>query len=256
MNDDLQDMGAQIGSDAESIAQVDNLSSDDFNKHSNDVQSEVHSDSTKSASKNNSSSKSMSKISDDDKAEIRKQKIAAMTLASKDKDLDLAQRRDVVNKTILRVLRRSLGQKFKEMFPKKFKSKDAKNKWYFEYIKMFCVNLFGTNHELLPELQFYMASIIYPSHMNKNDLSQSGISKDSFDLFHSCLYKYSHTKLINLFEVKPLGLIYKTFFTGSLEQILRSESSVCKNYDLYSVAFREFLEVFEGASDASTHKLD
>ena len=39
--------------------------------------------------------------------------------------VDLAQRKDVVNKTILRIVRRFYIQSFKEMFAKKFKSKEA-----------------------------------------------------------------------------------------------------------------------------------
>lgn len=136
------------------------------------------------------------------------------SLVDKDSNMqaaDLAQRKDVVNKTILRIVRRFFIQSFKEMFAKKFKSKEAKSKWYFEYVKKFTVELFGAAHPDLHVLQTYMCSIINPKHMTQQDIKATGLEKEQFFTFHNCLYKYSHTRLISLFEIKPLGQLYDYF---------------------------------------------
>lgn len=167
-------------------------------------------------------------------------------------DVDLAQRRDVVNKTVLRIMRRYFMQKFRDMYAQKFKCKEAKNKWYFEYIKKFTIELFGIDHEDLALLQAYMASIINPKNMNANDIVDSGLDKEDMFAFHNTLYKYSHTRLVNLLKVKPLSILYAHFYTRPIEELIRSEPSVSKNISLYLTAFKDFMRVFDGAADVVT----
>lgn len=179
-------------------------------------------------------------------------KLATVNKNSVNSDIDLSQRRDVINKTILRILRRYFTQLFKDSFDEQFKSKVAKSEWYFECIKEFCFKLFGKKHEMIDEIQYYMASIIMPKNVTKKDMVEGQVSQEQFDAFHNCLYKYSHTKLVNLLEIKPLGVIYEKFFNGPLDDLLQSETSVLKNYQLYMVVFKEFFEIFSGAADVST----
>lgn len=167
-------------------------------------------------------------------------------------DIDLAQRRDVVNKTVLRIMRRYFMQKFRDMYSQKFKCKEAKIKWYFEYIKKFTIELFGVDNEDLALLQAYIASIINPKNMSSNDIKESGLDKEDMFAFHNTLYKYSHTRLVNLLKVKPLSIIYAHFYTRPIEELIRSEPSVNKNIQLYLTAFKDFMRVFDGAADVVT----
>jgi len=184
--------------------------------------------------------------------------IQKLTSSVVDKDsnaeaLDLATRRDVVNKTILRIVRRFYIQSFKDMFAKKFKSKEAKSKWYYEYVKKFTAEIFGSAHPDLDVLQTYMCSIINPKHMTSQDVKATGLEKEQFFTFHNCLYKYSHTRLINLFEVKPLGALYDYFYKcPGMTEIIRSEPSVNKNLTIYQAAFRDFSRIFHGMADPTT----
>lgn len=185
---------------------------------------------------------------------LKKEKVKNMpkgTLTASD-DTDLSQRRDVVNKTVLRIMRRYFMQKFRDMYPQKFKCKDAKSKWYFEYIKRFTAELFGQTHPDLEMLQIYMASIINPKHMTNANIKDTELEKDQFLTFYNTLYKYSHTRLVNLFKVQSLGTLYNHFYYGPMDEIIRSETSVSKNLKLYSAAFADFLRVFEGTTDAHT----
>jgi len=168
-------------------------------------------------------------------------------------EVDLAVRRDVVNKTVLRIMRRFFMQKFKEAFPHKFKCKESKSKWYFEYVKKLVIELFGAEHPELRMLQIYMASIINPKHMTNVNMKETGFEKEDFLSFYNTIYKYSHTRLSNLFKVNAYKEIYAYFYNiGPMDQIIKSETSVSKNSTLYSKAFADFYNVFEGSADVLT----
>ena len=187
---------------------------------------------------------------DINQGKISKQMINDTQLRSTNiETIDLAQRRDVINKTVLRILRRFYIQKFKEMFPEKFKTKQAKNKWFFEYVKKFTIQLFGADHEDLKILQAYLASIINTKHMTKNDIIETQLENQEFLTFYNTLYKYSHTRVINLFRVKPIGILYVYFFRAPKTEMLKSEVSVHNNSQLYEVAFSDFWKVFRGELD-------
>lgn len=186
---------------------------------------------------------------DDNKTAIKEKKYIRTKLTSvveNEKEAGLSLRRDVINKTVLRMFRRYFSHSFKDMFPKKFKSKESKKKWYFNAIKEFCSKTFGANHEKLNEIQFYMASVINPKGMTQQNIEETGLPMEQFEMFHDCLYKYSHTKFVNLLKIETLGTIYEYFYNGPLEDLLRSEPSACKNYSAYSVALTEFYQVSLG----------
>lgn len=168
-------------------------------------------------------------------------------------DVDLSVRRDVVNKTVLRVMRRFFMQKFKAAYPKKFRGKEAKSKWYFEYIKKLVVELFGEDHPDLKVLQTNMAAIINPKHMTPADIAETGLDKEEFLTFYNTIYKYSHTRLASLFQIRALKTIFNHFYNGPMDQIIKSETSVNKNSTLYLQAFEDFHKVFESyTGDSST----
>ena len=54
---------------------------------------------------------------------------------SNEADTNFALRRDVINKTVLRMVRRYFTQIFKKTYPKMFRSKKPKPSWYFIHIK-------------------------------------------------------------------------------------------------------------------------
>lgn len=183
-------------------------------------------------------------------------KISAQAVKPSSSEIDLSNRRDVVNKTVLRVMRRFFMQKFKEAYPKKFKGKEAKSKWYFEYIKKLVIKLFGEDHPELTILQTTMAAIINPKHMTAADILETGLEKEEFLTFYNTIYKYSHTRLASLFKVEALSQIYAYFFNGPMDQIISSEASVKKNSTLYSKAFSDFQRVFESHTGDSSIVLE
>ena len=74
--------------------------------------------------------------------------------------INLATRRDVVNKTILRVLRRYLSCKFKSDVEQVYDGKSDKQTKYFSYVGNLAAQMFGERHSQIKLLHFYLASII------------------------------------------------------------------------------------------------
>ncbi|CAI2370814.1 unnamed protein product [Moneuplotes crassus] len=181
---------------------------------------------------------------------------SSKTPKSTKEDIDLSIRRDVVNKTVLRVMRRFFMQKFKDAYPKKFRSKEAKSKWYFEYIKKLTAELFGVDNPDLKVLQINMAAIINPKHMTAADITETGLEKEEFLTFYNTIYKYSHTRLASLFKITSLKTIFNYFYNGPMDQIINSETSVKKNSTLYFKAFEDFQRVFEGYTGDSSAVLE
>ena len=102
------------------------------------------------------------------------------------------------------------------------------------------LRFFGSANPDLHILQTYLASIINPKHMTSQDIKETGLESEKFFTFHNCLYKYSHTRLVNLFEVKPLAILYNYFYNhSSMTEIIRSEPSVNKNFEIYISAVKQ-----------------
>ena len=165
---------------------------------------------------------------------------------------DLAKRRDVVNKTILRILRRFLSHQYKMTISQEINEKVHKREFFFKSVQKLAIQIFGDSHQELNILHFYLASIIDPKFINETDIAESGAKLEDTMIFYNCLYKYSHTKLVNLFEVKPIGKIYEYFYNQAKDSILQSEESVSKNKEIYSLVLDEFLHIFQGKIDIAT----
>lgn len=184
---------------------------------------------------------------------IRKRTKLLSSGESSSKDIiDLATRRDVVNKTILRVLRRYLTQKLKECTPVETDGKQNKREKFFMNVKNLATEMFGKNHANFKILHFYIASIIDYKYLTVQDVESSGVESEELTTFYDCLYKYSHTRLVNLFSVQPLGEIYNYFYNEAKDRILDSETSLSKNKSLYKKVMKEFEQIFLGKIDINT----
>lgn len=87
---------------------------------------------------------------------------------SQDTGMNLALRKDVINKTILRSIRRFIMNKHRECSKEYFESKDHRSKWYFDSIINFSKQIvdhpdFETDKPLTLQIQYYLGSIIFPN---------------------------------------------------------------------------------------------
>mmetsp|Transcript_41998 Transcript_41998/g.48656 ORF Transcript_41998/g.48656 Transcript_41998/m.48656 type:complete len:91 (+) Transcript_41998:668-940(+) len=89
--------------------------------------------------------------------------------------------------------------------------------------------------------------------MKKN--SGSPHDRNKFQNFYSCLYKYSHKKLLKLFQSKVLHFMFRKFIEeGPLEELLTDDSTLQRNPDVYRKASQNFLDLFRehNAYDSSS----
>ena len=182
----------------------------------------------------------------------KRTKLLSAGCSSSKEIVDLAQRRDVVNKTILRVMRRFLTQKLKVNFPQEYEGKEDKQNRFFDNVRNLAVLMFGEENNDLDTLHFFLASIIDHKYLKEEDLISAGASESDKMVFYDCLYKYSHTRLVNLFSVEPLGEIYRHFYEEAKHSILESETSLSKNRPLYEKVMEEFQLIFQGKIDINT----
>lgn len=182
----------------------------------------------------------------------KRTKLLSAGCSSSKEIVDLAQRRDVVNKTILRVMRRFLTQKLKTNFPQEYEGKEDKQNRFFDNVRNLAVLMFGEENSELDTLHFFLASIIDHKYLKEQDLISAGASESDKTVFYDCLYKYSHTRLVNLFSVEPLGEIYRHFYEEARHSILESEASLSKNRPLYEKVMEEFQLIFQGKIDINT----
>ena len=184
---------------------------------------------------------------------IRKRtKLTSIGLDNESEVVDLAKRRDVVNKTIFRILRRFLTQEFRALVPLQQEDKNSKRDKFFQSVKEYAKNIFEENHSEFKILHFYLASIIDHKYITKENAIACDINFIESTTFYDWIYKYSHTRLVNLFEVKPIGKIYEYFYNKAKDSVLSSESSVIKNSELYSQLLEEFNLIFQGKIDIAT----
>lgn len=166
--------------------------------------------------------------------------------------IDLSKRRDVVNKTILRVLRRYLTQEFKTLVPQQYEDKEEIFEKFYENVKLYADKIFGESNPDIKILHFYLASVIDHRNIKEKDILESEMVSRDLTIFYDCLYKYSHTRLVNLFGVKPLGVIFEYFYNSAKDNVLKNEGACAKNKALYSKVLEEFLFIFQGKIDIAT----
>jgi hypothetical protein len=184
---------------------------------------------------------------------VRKRtKLLSSGESSSKNTINLATRRDVVNKTILRVLRRYLTTKFKNEVEPVYEGKTDKHTKYFAYVKKLAILMFGESHPQIKLLHFYLASIIDHKYMTDEDVEESGAGSEDLTIFYNWLYKYSHTRMVNLLHVGPIGQIYEKFYEEAKDSVLLNEVSLSKNKKLYSKVMDEFLYVYLGELDISS----
>lgn len=67
-----------------------------------------------------------------------------------------------------------------------------------------------------------------------------------FQNFYSCLYKYSHKKLLKLFQSKVLYFMFRKFFEeGPFDDLLVNDATLQRNPEVYQKASDNFINLFK-----------
>ena len=143
-------------------------------------------------------------------------------LMKKKYGVKLSVRKDVVNKTLFRSLKRY----YTDLFLKDFTlSKKESAESYLKKVKTFSSQIFAENLQKVSgnvtyeQIEKFLSILISPNHV-KNLLTEAGdlaLHKE----FYSCLYQYSHKKLAKMLMNPICGYLFSDFITsGNLTQFI------------------------------------
>lgn len=160
--------------------------------------------------------------------------------------VNLSIRRDVVNKTLFRSLKRH----YTELFMAKFElAKNEPTESYLKKIDTFCFSLFNDKLAALQtwgitfeEVKKFISIIVSPNHI-KNSLSESAdvtLYKD----YYSCLYQYSHKKLAKMLMNNVCGYLFNDFITsGQLSNFISKCSTMSQHSEVYEKTAADFIKL-------------
>jgi len=157
---------------------------------------------------------------------------------------DLSKRGDVVNKTLLRSMKRYYFTEFDSIY--NFSSMDNKDKFaqFKTLVKKFVTEEMQISKDLsekeVDDVVFFIGSMISHVHMRRGiTISKMRTQVNSV---HKCLYTYSHKKLSQLMQQEGFKYVLEDFvkFDG-LDVVLNSEETMLKQQDLYKEAATELL---------------
>jgi hypothetical protein len=169
-------------------------------------------------------------------------------------NVSLAVRKDVINKTILRVMKRYLTKQFHECFEKVPSNCEDRMKSYSQNIRKFIDIKFQIQPSEKKITEFYLANTIYPKLMSKEYTKRlneelGNTSKNELCQLYECMYKYSHSKLLDLFKLTPVQTLFLHFYQQGLDEVMASEQAMLKNPKLYLDAIELFKDAFMNVID-------
>lgn len=161
----------------------------------------------------------------------------------------LSIRRDVVNKTLFRSLKRFYTDKFNEFYVITKKDSTAN---YMEKIHYFTLINFSQKTEdlnskglTIDQVEKFMSIMISPNHVKSalTDITDINLHKD----YYSCLYQYSHKKLANMLLSPVCGYLFTDFINSrNLTNFISTCSTMSQHPEAYEKAGINFLQIIMG----------
>jgi hypothetical protein len=163
---------------------------------------------------------------------------------SKTVSKDLSKRPDVVNKTILRSMKRFYFTEF-ETFSGFSAMPDSQRFAKFhqlirEYILSEFKSLSDLSEQELNDTIFFFGSMISHIHMRRG--IKVSKQRTQVNFVHKCLYNYSHKKLAQLMTQGGFKHVLRDFVNfGGIDVVIKGEETLAKNQDVYKTSAEELL---------------
>ena len=155
------------------------------------------------------------------------------------KNESLATREDVVNKTILRWLKRfylrklyELGQNINRRNFKKSPTREI-----IDTLRSTCLSLFGSNS--IDENLVHFLLIILRLKPNKKIAFDKQIEEKGYKVA-SWMYKYSNVKFSELFTIKELKFLFDFMTDNFYDEVLEIEKTIKANQDKYEETIKAY----------------
>mmetsp|Transcript_6959 Transcript_6959/g.7782 ORF Transcript_6959/g.7782 Transcript_6959/m.7782 type:complete len:196 (+) Transcript_6959:672-1259(+) len=161
----------------------------------------------------------------------------------------LSLRKDVVNKTLFRSMKRFYTDKFAETFSL---SKKESSESYMNKVKAFCTAIFGDKLESLShsnltyaQIEKFMSIVISPNHVKSLLVESEDLNLHKE--YYSCLYQYSHKKIAKMLLNSVCGYLFTDFInSGNLTQFITTCSTMSQNPKTYEATSKNFLLMIQG----------
>ena len=161
----------------------------------------------------------------------------------------LDKRQDVLNKTLMRSLKRYLTQEFFNEFKFKGLSPKEKTKNFGSFLESFVKKLY--EHKInqpsieisLKILKEYVGYVIDADRTKR--VLKNRQNNEFNRLYYEVVYKYSHLKISKLFADQTLKFIFEDFINeGYLNGMIESDKTLSKNKKEYKNTIRIFQHSF------------
>lgn len=170
-------------------------------------------------------------------------------LMKKKYGMKLSVRKDVVNKTLFRALKRFYTEKFESIYSldKKESSTSYKSKIH-QFVEVYFKSRETelNNWDItIQEIEKLMLIIVSPNHIKSALVEESDLVlyKD----YYSCIYQYSHKKLANMLLRPVCGYLFADFInSGNLTAFIHRCSTMSLNPGVYEKAGANFMNILLG----------
>ena len=162
----------------------------------------------------------------------------------------LDKRQDVLNKTLMRSLKRYLTQDFFSEFKFKDLSAKEKSKKFGEFLKSYVKKHY--EHKIshsscqisIESLAEYVGYMIDAERTRKSLKNRTSIRFNK--LFYEVVYRYSHQKISKLFADQTLRFIFEDYIRqGNVYKMIESDKTLSKNKTEYKNTVEVFKHSFE-----------
>lgn len=155
------------------------------------------------------------------------------------KDQSFSTRRDVITKTIFRIMKRFYAGLFKQLHPK-MKLKSSSVEKYLEASKQLLSTLSGSI-TLDEDLCYFITQMVTSKLTTKFQVETK--LEGSLKLLDNCLYSYSDKAVRRIFEDSSVRLLFNYFYSHG-QEFFTEQKNVQKNYSEYLPAFESLYKGF------------
>lgn len=155
------------------------------------------------------------------------------------KDQRFSTRRDVINKTIFRSMKRFYIKLFKKLYPKLKVNSNSLNE-FLDASKSLLESVIGCT-EVSENLKLFLLQLTASKLTQK--LKVNPVLAQSLKLLDSCLYSYSDKALRGICKDASAKLVFTHFYHNG-QEFFRQEKNVKKNLAEYSAAFDSIYQCF------------
>lgn len=157
--------------------------------------------------------------------------------------VSLSVRKDVVNKTLFRSLKRFHTESFLDKYELGKETTEA----YLEKIHEYCNSSYSDKESeldywniTLKDVEMFIAIMVSPNHIKNYIKDESEITL--YKEYYSCLYQYSHKKLAKMLQNRACGFLFNTFVQdGHLTKFISNCSTMSQHSEVYHKASQGFV---------------